>query len=584
MPLEARKEYQVPDFWTVYGHSFMNYSFGTYFQTGRSDSLFRASLDIETVNWHNFAVSGARITTEGSSTGGYERILKRTNRPQRGGPYVSEGGAMVLCYGINDMGVTGVTTQIRTGFIHAMRTALSIWRASVIYENNFQVGTRTSYGAGFGEIAPVAYTTNNSVHWCIDGTPDADDFFTLTLPADYDGEPIGILLVGAGGAAAGTVTWSGTAGVTGTTNTSDVMPSAAATHCPIIKRVTGLTSANAGDTIVGTVTAMDSGGAVMFDCWWLESKVPPPVVVCNISKLTATGYTNSYPGWAGTESSRDDDVDTWNADLRALVSEFDSMVQIADIDSALAKIWYSSDGLHPDERGAARIADAIRSAMRRLTPTSDSPTQNLNPSAPRAGGILRPHISGRWYTADYTVASAATPVAEDLWAIPFWITNARDRMTQFAMQLAATDNVSPSTIRWGVYEDIAWDGYPKDLVTELTAAGAFSVTGTAGPKFSPTSGTGSINHYMDPGLYWLAMKVITVGQAHTFRVIQGPNFVMPNVQTNGNAYTTTASIPSGFRLTGQGTGALPNTFPTGAVATASAPYIGVKIEINPMNV
>jgi hypothetical protein len=153
------------------------------------------------------------------------------------------------------------------------------------------------------------------------------------------------------------------------------------------------------------------------------------------------------------------------------------------------------------------------------------------------------------------------------------------------MQLTATGGAA-STIRWGVYEDIAWDGYPKDLVTELTAAGAFSVSNSGtGVRTSPTSGTGSINHYMDPGLYWLAMKVITVdGSPQTFRSIQGPNFVMPNVQTNGNAYTTTASIPSGFLLTGQGVGSLPNTFPTGAVATASAPYIGVKIEINPMNV
>jgi hypothetical protein len=588
MPLSPRREFQVPDFWTVFGHSYMNYSFGTYFQTGRADSLFRASLDIEFNNWQNYAISGAKVTTEGANTGGYVRALKRINRPTRGGPYVADGGAALFCYGINDMGVNGVTTQVRTAYQGAMRTLISMWRSSVIYEHDFQVGTRTSYGAGFGSIA-AAYTTNGTAHWA---TATTNANFTLTLPSDYQGEPVGILLVGAGGLAGGTVTWSGTAGVTGTTSTSDIMPSAAVTHAPVLKRITGLTSSNAGQTIIGTVTALDSGGAVMLDCWWLEAKVPPPVIVCNIAKLTAAGYTANYASWSGTEASRDTDVDTWNAALVSVVSEFDSMVQVADVNGALGKNanYLYTDGLHPNEAGAARIADACRDAMRRLVPTSDSPTQNLNPSAPRTGALLKPHISGNWYTSDYdsTIATGVvTTIAASgsMWAIPLWITQPRERISRLAMQVGSTAGTA-CTIRWGVYDDLGWTGYPRELVTEPTASSGALSTGVAANAviMSPTSGSGSISQFMDPGLYWLVLLNVTA-TAQTWVQLQGANFVIPQVATaTGAPATSSALAPNGYKLTGQPTTGLPATFPSGAVATAGAPYIGAQISINPMNV
>lgn len=588
MPLTPRREFQVPDFWTVFGHSWMNYSFGTYFQTGRADSLFRAGLDIEFNNWQNYAVSGSRVTNETRSTGGFARALARINRPTRGGPYVADGGAAMLCWGINDMGLTGTTTQIRTAYQHAMRTVISRWRASVIYENNFQIGTRISYGAGFASVAAAEYSSGGTVHWC---TSTTNANFTLTLPSDYDGEPVVICLVGQGGTSGGTVTWSGTAGVTGTTSTSDIMPSAAFSHCPVVKRITTLTSANAGQTIVGTVTQLDGGGAVMLDAWWLEAKVAPPVIVCNIAKLPAAGYTSNYPSWSGTEASRDADVDTWNVALGDVVAEFDSMVQIADLNGAINKnvAYLYTDALHPNEAGGARIADACRDAMRRLTPTSDSPTQNLNPSSPRTGGILKPHISGNWYTADYQTAIATGAVttiaaAGVLWAIPIWVTNPRERITRLAMQVGSTAG-SASTIRWGLYDDLGWSGYPRELAVEATAASGALSTGTTASAviMSPTSGNGSINHYLDPGLYWLALLTVTAGASQTWVQIQGPNSVLTNVASTGAPVTTVAAAPNGWKITGQATTALPTTFPTGATATSAAPYIGAQVTINPMN-
>lgn len=581
MPLIPRKDYQVPDFWTVFGHSYFQYAFGTYYQTGRADSLLRGSLDIEHSQWQNFAVNGARALTEGASTGGFNRVLHRINRPTRGGPYVGDGGAMLLCYGINDLGMNGITTQIRTAYIHAMRTIISRWRSSVIYENGFQVGTRTSYGAGFSNVA-ATYCSGGAAHWA---TSTTNANFTLTLPSDYKGEPVGICLVGASGVSGGTITWSGTAGVTGTTSVSDITPTALVTHSPVLKRITNLTSANAGQTIIGTVSQLDGGGAVMLDCWWLESNQPPPVIVCDIARLTASGYTSNYAGWGGTESSRDGDVDTWNADLRTLVAEFDPMVQIAITDPVLGKNadLLFTDGLHPNERGAAAIVDAVRDAIRRLTPTGASPTENLNPSAPRAGPSLRPRISGLWYTMDYAIGSTgAAPVSGEFWAIPIWVTQGREFWNRLAVE-ATTSGGGTSTLRWGLYDDVGWSGYPRELVNEATAAGAFTVTTGTGVKTNPASGTGSINWVLDPGLYWLAVKWGTIGASQIYRSLQGPNMVMSNAQTNGNAWTTVATIANGYKLTGQGTGAFPGTFPASAVATANAPYVGVQAFIQPQN-
>jgi hypothetical protein len=401
MPLAPAQPTDIPDFWNIFGHSWMQYAFGTFYQTGRADALFFATMDIEPFNKRNWAVNGSRACIEGYSTGGFARFYKGSKKPQRGGPYVADGGAALFCWGINDLGLVGITTQIKTAYAHAMRACISRWRASVIYENGFQVGTRTSYGAGFGAIAAVGYCSGDSAHWC---TATTNANFTLTLPSDYNGETVAVCLVGAGGVSGGIVTWGGTAGVSGTTSTSNILPSSAVSHCPVVKRFTGLTSANAGQTITGTVNTLDAGGAVMLDAWWLEAQNPAPIIVCNTARLTATGYTSNYASWTGTEASRDQDVVDLNSNLTSVVAEFDSMVQIADVDSIINKqaSFLFSDGLHPNEFGAAAIVDAIADARKRLRPTNPYKTRNFNVPSPRASAIRKPRLTSQWHTTSYS--------------------------------------------------------------------------------------------------------------------------------------------------------------------------------------
>ncbi len=94
---------------------------------------------------------------------------------------------------------------------------------------------------------------------------------------------------------------------------------------PIVKRFV-CTAADAGKTIVGTVTGIVSGDTaaqVQFDSWHIEAAIPRPIVIANIPRLT---YTSSYNSV---------DWSSINSTTASVVSSFDSSVAIADVDGAL---------------------------------------------------------------------------------------------------------------------------------------------------------------------------------------------------------------------------------------------------------
>lgn len=579
MPLSPSLRKRRPDTWRAFGHSYLQYAFGTQDQTGRADSVFRASEDIETANWRNHAVNGAQVMKDGRSVGGYTNVFQDIRPPQRGGPYSADGGATLFCYGINDAGFLGVSTQWKAAFKQAMRAVISRARASVLFENDFSVGTRTSYGAGFSSIAAADWASGppgaGVIHWA---TSLTNATITLTLPSDYKGEPIAICMGGQASTAGGVMTYSGTAGVTGTISNSDIIPAGGGTHTPVVQRITTLTSANAGQTIILTGTALDAGGALQFDGWWLESLSPPPVIVMDIARLPAAGYTANYAGWSGTEASRDADVDAFNVILDEVIGEFDSMVQRAYCDAQLNKdATLFFDNLHPNEVGAAKLVDAVDAARERLMPptTATSMTASFNPPAPRGGSLQRPRFVGGWYTSDCKGAGTAyTPVAQDLFAMPFQVTGSREKYTRLGMEIVAVGTVS-GTIRWGLYDDVGGTGYPQRLYNEATSAGAYTVTfGAAVPRLNPaTPSAGSITWVPDPGIWWLVMKVITPGTGMTWRSLAGPSLLMPNLSATG----ALSLNPVGYKLTSQGTGALTTNFPAGGVLSDNVPYVGIQL-------
>jgi hypothetical protein len=578
MPLSPAGVAQVPNYWNVFGHSYFMFSFGTRTQAGRADALFRNLLNVDHTSFTNLAVNGAMATKEGINTGGWPRVMQNVLGFEVGAaaggspgaaPYVAGGGSYLIAYGINDLGYNGNTAQYNSAYIQALRAIISRCRASVVREES---DASMAYGAGF--------TTFNLTFDFSSGlnmqraTTTTNATATLTLPADYNGEVVAVQFVAKPGVAGGTVTFSGTAGVTGTLSTSNIVPNTAS-HVPVVRRITNLTSANAGQTIIMTVTAVDAGSPeVNFDSWWLEAKNPNPVLVCNTARLLTAGYAIYATGIG------DSDVATFNAGLPALAAEFDGMVQIVDIDSALAKdaTKFSSDGLHPNELGAAAIADAILAAVRRLPANQWGVAASIQPPAPRSAALILPQLFGQWFTGQTmggANGTAYTAVSGDVFALPFEVTSGITSWSRWSVELI-TSTVATSVFMC-IYDDRRYTGYPQQLYANPANIGGtpFPLTTGAGAKLSPTSaGNGFlVRNFVDPGLYWLVLKIVTAGTT-TFRTMKGPSLFMPNLTTGGAG----GVAPCGWFFSGQGTTALPGTFTQagfGATAVDNVPMIGL---------
>lgn len=578
----ARVSPDVTNVWTAFGHSYINFTSGTYDQTGRMDALFRSALRIENSNWANFAQSGAMLVYGSMWNSGWLSMFyeTRNRRVDKVWPYPPVGGGALICYGINDLGNLGNTTQARAAYVHATRALISRWRAATIKLNT---DASIAYGAGFTASTGQEERSTTGTNRLATTTTAAT--ITITLPSTYKGEPVVLCFMGRSDVVGGTVTFSGTAGVTGTLSTSNILPAAAAQFCPVVKRITNLTSANAGQTIIATVTQVDASGTVHFDTYWIESLTPQPVILCNIARLTTTAYANYYTStWTGTEAAKDADVLAWNADIASMVStEFDSMVQIADIDTALNKdpdlLSAGSDNqLHPNEFGAAKCVDAMMAAVRRLKPVAAQLAKygtatSLNPSAPAGSSFRVPaNQVNYWYSSmgKGVSATALTWVSGDMYAVPFMVTEPDARFDLVGVEVTNTPTTG-NTVRIGYYLDLRWSGFPGRLVTEWTGTG-LAMGASSGWK------TAAITWEPDPGLYWLVFKFTSnTVTLPTMRQWDGPSPHMPTLM--GSGATPTAAVttsPMAWKITGQGTGAFPTRFPSTATPVGLGPIVALR--------
>jgi len=566
---------QLPDYWSTFGHSYFQYVLGTFYQYGRADSLFRARLDVEYTNWRNFAVNGSRLIQEGRAGGGWTRTMQEIIKPQRTTyPYAPDGGAYVLCQGINDIGsIPGSTqAQIRSMFAECLRATISRFRSSVNFDNTYTTVTRTTYGAGFAAFTTAVTNFCSSGTTLRRATATTNATITLTLPSDYAGEDVAVQFIAeASATAGGTFTISGTAGTTGTFTTIAAVPSGAGTHIPMVKRFTTLTSANAGQTIIFTATTVTT--QVFYDSWWLETNQPQPVLVLNCARLVGTGYSG-YSNAIG-----DSDVVSLNTTILSVVQEFDGMVQYCDMDAALNKTvaLFAPDGLHPNETGAARIVESMILGLSKAVVTnSQFPTQNMNVPAPRAGVLRVPRTAGNYYSVAAAEAiTTYTPVAGDLWAMPFVVTEGKEQYNRAAFRLYTGGSVA-GTIRYGLYDDPRWSAYPDCLVAEATTAGALSLGTTPGIVQNPASGPGSIFWTMDPGLYWFVVLNVTTGTGQVMECFTGPDNWGLATQLNPGDLSN-LDHPIGWVIGGQSTSALPSVFPASAFITKRVPKMAVLV-------
>jgi hypothetical protein len=588
MPLVLQKDRPTPDFWQIHGHSWFQFQTGpSGDQTGRTDALFRSAMDIEYTGWRNRALSGARICANGRNLGGWSRAITARGITNRSAPYAPDGGATVLCWAINDMGqYGGQNATARQTIVDTHRACISRCRASSTWDVSTAKWTFSNWGSVAGGLDLSSAGTTRQC------TVTTANNATFTIPADYTGETLVFGFLLRPGSTGGTVTFSGTAGLTGTFATGGGGQSSTE-HAYTVKRFTTLTSANAGQTVIITCTALDTTApSVFLDAAWVESKTPPPVIVCDLAK-SATGsgygyYNAFYNTWSASstrsEASMDADVDAYNTLLYSMIGEFDGMVQPAYMDQAInpggvkGVATKTSDGIHPNELGAGAVVDALVDARNRMTPpaTAFGYTLSFNGPSPRAGQLQRPHpLVTPYHTFEVTNAtfSAAAPTAGTLWAFPFIITEARSTYMNLAVEVVAAGTVT-ATVRWGIYDDVDWVGYPQQQVpsTDTTTSAALSLPLSVGVKDSANmvSGFGMV---ADPGLYWLAIKCDAAGTGQTWRLVAGHTLLVPQ----RIAAATNPALYTGWAITGQGTTALATQFPSGAVPTAGpAPALMIK--------
>jgi hypothetical protein len=267
---------------------------------------------------------------------------------------------------------------------------------------------------------------------------------------------------------------------------------------------------------------------------------------------------------------------TYNAALLTMTQEFDGMVQVADCDAVVGKDAASfSDGIHPNEYGSGRLVDATVAAWGRMTPpvTATAASICFNPPSPRVASRRQPRVATNWYTSDCDNFNGTyTPVAGNQVATPFEITEAREQFNQLCMEVTTAGTVS-STIRWGIYEDVNYDGYPGELLAgmDISSAGAFTVALSAGVKTSSTFTT-TLGPGPGPVLAGHPRSTLA-GTGQVYRALTGPSPLMPRLSTTG---LSVANGYMGWLLTGIATGGLTGSFPTGATLIAQPPMIGIK--------
>lgn len=596
MPVFPVPAARPPDYWYVFGHSYCQYNFVTRSQAGRMDGAIRSMFDIEFNNWANHCVNASILFAEGAFRGGWARVVNSrtgSNFNQYTSPYTAHGGCTLFVYGINDLGFNGNDTQYRTAFANILsmcisRSRVSIWRDNASTATSAQGGT--AYGSSWTNLASTDdWSTGSSVRQCT--VTGVNSTITITLPSDYKGNPIGLCFNTLGGVTGGTITIGGTSGATGTISVSNIVPAAILTHAPKFHRITSLTSAAASTTITLNMSAVDAGGAIYYDGFWLESLTPPPVIVCNIAKLTDTGYDTYAPIAANSNSTNNGFVDVWNGEIQTVVAAYDSMVQIADIDSAIDAVNLGAhattptlgfDGLHPSEFGASRIAVEVGKAVERLRPTTILGASQNNPQSKRSASLLTVFRDDHWYTStgmSATGGTAYTTLSGDVWAIPFFVSGGQWQAFQWTIEKVVNAAGTAPTVWMAIYDDREQHGYPRYKHAEpTTAVLTIGTAGVVGPFLSTT--TPATNGYLlqplDAGLYWLALKIVAAGTAGTtLRTLAGQSPYMPNLVPSTAAGNVSYS---GWKLTGQGTGDLPGKFTAGAVATTLAPHIGLKMQ------
>ncbi len=575
------------------GHSYLNTTLGVYDQAYRIDYILRGMFDVSPNAVTNRALAGATLCSENPANAGWCTILQQVKKPPRGAPYVARGGVFVNCWGINDIGklipssdfgVGTVYTQIRGAFKNALRAVISRERAAHVAEaGSTDQSSQWSFQSGWLDQANLTSNSGAGYRRYPGNTVFNNAVATYTIPADFPGGTVAFGFAGAAGAFGGTLTVGGTAGVTGTISTSNIMPGASGSHGHVCVRY-ALTAGNAGQTITFTVTATDTTtgtSEIAIDYAQIEATTPNLVVVCNIARLLNAAAYASYSSpasyWSNGSNagaSGDTDVANFNADVASVAAEFDGNVVAADIDSALGKVTanYGPDGIHPSEIGALLCASAIRTAVNNAPVQDTALFQDFRATL----GQRRARASQCWYLPEVTsyTATATLLATGNVYAYPWIVTEAAERYDGVAVEVTTAGVGGTARVRCGIYDDEDWLGYPQCVLDDW---GSINATAT-GVK---TVLTPTVNRPVDPGLYWVALKVdsIGTGTGGALRAYSGCSSLMPYSVVAAAPAAFSGTMPVAYTIAGQATGSFLTTqlfFSRGATPATAAPVVSLR--------
>ncbi len=433
----------------------------------------------------------------------------------------------LLYYGINDANRDGnvASTTGLTAYQHGMRTIISRVRARQLfaYDNSawtftgtwsnastnqatkgvkkrtttnadsFTLAVPTTFLGGTIAVClhanPNAYTTATSAGTAVTSLPVADrtnfpqsgNFDILvggtqaTVTAGH-GTGAGTFTLSAaktwsnGAAVTRTtatalVTWSGTAtGATGTTSVAGI--GVAGTGLQIVKRF-ALTAADAGKTIIGTLSGLVTGEVLEVDSAWIEDSTATTVLCCN-QPTDLVALTSLW--WSGSVATG------YNSGLATVVAEFDSNVQVVDVNADWSKYYGAS--IHTTIASNTTANHAGQSVS--ITP--DDATYNVI----GVGSVLRS-------TKEEMLVTAITKTSSTQWDLTVTRNYSGTDSASGTNAYSAASNTTSTTAGTIIYDCRGYNldrVHPSDTGHELIAAAVLTEIGTVAQTAAQIANSG----------------------------------------------------------------------------------------------
>lgn len=210
-----------------------------------------------------------------------------------------------------------------------------------------------------------SWTVNSSTNF-VGGANRYSTTNTAQFTAPYTGSRAALVLYGQVSAATATCSIT----VDGITidnnfdpNNTIVDGQLATGYGPIVVPLIGLS----GGAHVATVTKLDTGttAPLFADNILIESAAPPLIAVIHATRMTTAGYQRYSAPYAN-----DDDITTFNQKVDEVIRRFPNDRTILTI-KPNSQGWdpntmTCSDGQHPNDRGAAFIADCVEREIQRV--------------------------------------------------------------------------------------------------------------------------------------------------------------------------------------------------------------------------